>query len=511
MPSTWAGTEPATSRTEGQRYTNYATEAEQQALCAPSRNSFLTSRRPDTLHLYDFYSYWRTFTGNFTTLPQHFKDSGYHTKSIGKVFHPGISSNWSDDQPYSWSEPPYHPPTEKFKEARVCPQPDGSFGRDIVCPVEVEYQPGQSLPDLQSLEEARKFLQKHSSTSSKPFFLAVGFHKPHIPLKYPTKYRDLHPLHFINLPVAHSRPSALPTVAWNPWTDLRERDDIGVLNVSFPFGPIPDDYARLIIQSYYAAVSYIDDLVGQLISELKTANHFNNTIILFIGDHGWSMAEHGEWSKYSNFEITVHVPFILRVPGVTDSVKLSQKEYLFSQDLLELVDIFPTLVELVGLPSVPPLCPINSSLTEFCTEGVSVVPLIQDAVIRKVHGNYSRNLFTERKWKTGVFSQYPRPGMFPTLKPNSDKPRLKEIKIMGYSLRTLSNRYTEWVLFDRQNLKPDWKHVMARELYDYQLDPEENMNLADRPVMKDLVNALSKQLRAGWRNSLPEHMFTWRR
>ena len=101
----------------------------------------------------------------------------------------GISSNWSDDQPYSWSEAPYHPPTQRYKEASVCPQTDGRFGRNLVCPVEVKFQPGGSLPDLQSLNEATKFLRAQPNASLSPFFLAVGFHKPHVPLKYPTKYR----------------------------------------------------------------------------------------------------------------------------------------------------------------------------------------------------------------------------------------------------------------------------------------------------------------------------------
>lgn len=96
------------------------------------------------------------------------------------------------------------------------------------------------------------------------------------------------------------------------------------------------------------------------------------------------MAEHGEWSKYSNFEVSVRVPFILRVPGLTDSFKFQHKEYLSSSVLVELVDIFPTLAELAGLPIVPPLCPVNSSLVKLCTEGVNVVPVIQDAVFRKV-------------------------------------------------------------------------------------------------------------------------------
>jgi arylsulfatase A-like enzyme len=96
------------------------------------------------------------------------------------------------------------------------------------------------------------------------------------------------------------------------------------------------------------------------------------------------MAEHGEWSKYSNYDVAVRVPFIIYVPGLTDSVQLQHKEYLSSSALVELVDVFPTLVELAGLPFVPPLCPVNSSLVKLCTEGISVVPVIQDAVFRRV-------------------------------------------------------------------------------------------------------------------------------
>lgn len=158
-------------------------------MCAPSRNSFLTSRRPDSLHLYDFYSYWRDVAGNFTTLPQHFKEHGYHTHSIGKIFHPGISSNWTDDAQYSWSEKPYHPPTEIFKEAKVCPTAKGTRAKNLVCPVITNEQPGGTLPDLESLNEALNFLTyRENSVDNKPYFLAVGFHKPHVPLKYPIQY-----------------------------------------------------------------------------------------------------------------------------------------------------------------------------------------------------------------------------------------------------------------------------------------------------------------------------------
>lgn len=149
----------------------------------------LTGRKPDALRLYDFYSYWRNVSGNFTTLPQFFKQNGYETYSVGKVFHPGPSSNYNDDAPYSWSHV-YHPPTEKYKDAPVCNdtinQMTQNLHSNLVCPVIVKDQPGNTLPDLESLNYSLKILRERKST--KPFFLAVGFYKPHIPLKYPVKY-----------------------------------------------------------------------------------------------------------------------------------------------------------------------------------------------------------------------------------------------------------------------------------------------------------------------------------
>ncbi|XP_039299532.1 iduronate 2-sulfatase, partial [Nilaparvata lugens] len=298
----------------------------QQALCAPSRNSFLTSRRPDSLLLYDFYSYWRHVVGNFTTLPQFFKERGYVTKSIGKVFHPGISSNNSDDQPYSWSEPPYHPATERYKEWPVC----GAGHRNLVCPVYTDLQPGGTLPDLQSVAEAKRFVasraEARGSASSRPFLLAVGFHKPHVPLKFPKRFLDYHPLENVTLPDNRQRPYGSPTVAWNPWNDLRERDDIAKLKLLFPFQPMPVDWMKRIIQSYNAAVTYIDELVGELLLTLENEGLDNNTIVALIGDHGWSLGEHGEWSKFSNYEVATRVPFILKVPQLQQKGKHLNQE-----------------------------------------------------------------------------------------------------------------------------------------------------------------------------------------
>lgn len=293
----------------------------QQAFCGPSRTSFLTGRRPDATRMYDLYSYWRTHAGNFTTLPQHFKENGYFTQSVGKVFHPNKASNWTDDYPLSWSAPAYHPPTEEYKMAKVCPGDDGQLHINVVCPVTVSEMPGGSLPDIQSTDFAVEFLKNRTATSdSQPFFLAVGYHKPHIPLKYPKEYLDLYPMSDIHLAPNPTYPLWMPLVAWNPWTDIRQRDDVAALNISFPFGPVPPSFQLKMRQSYFAATSYMDAQVGRLLEALDKFGFAGNTIVAFVGDHGWSLGEHQEWSKYSNFEVSVRVPLLIYVPGLTATV-----------------------------------------------------------------------------------------------------------------------------------------------------------------------------------------------
>lgn len=150
----------------------------------------MTSRRPDSLHLYDLNNnYWRDSAGNFTTFPQHFKENGYFTYALGKIFHPGRSSNSSDDMPYSWSKKPFHPKTQVFKNAKVCINANGNLSSNLLCPVKVSDQPGGTLPDMESLQASLDFFKfEKNYTKGHPYFLAVGFHKPHIPFKFPVQY-----------------------------------------------------------------------------------------------------------------------------------------------------------------------------------------------------------------------------------------------------------------------------------------------------------------------------------
>uniref|UniRef100_A0A2A4K7B3 Sulfatase N-terminal domain-containing protein n=1 Tax=Heliothis virescens TaxID=7102 RepID=A0A2A4K7B3_HELVI len=425
----------------------------------------LTGRRPDSLRLYDFYSYWRDTVGNFTTLPQFFKDNGYETYSIGKVFHPGISSNFTDDYPYSWSKHPYHPPTEKYKDAAVCKDKDTKkLQSNLICPVNIRDQPGGTLPDLESLGHAVDFLSNRNS--SRPFLLAVGFYKPHIPIKYPEEYLARIPIDKVRPPRHPFMSPDIPLVSWHPWTDVRRRDDIARLNISFPLGTMPYEWSLRIRQSYYAAAAYVDDLIGELLSYVDR----RNTIVVLTSDHGWSLGENGLWAKYSNFDVALKVPLIFSAPGIVSKNIHTP---------VELVDLFPTLVDLSGLSHNIPKCnKFDKSL--LCFEGKSLKPLMMD-------------------WSTAfgshfALSQFPRPSVYP--KKNSDKPRLKDIKIMGYSIKTKRFRYTEWVSFNNTLFTVDWNKLFGLELYDHFTDPDESNNLYLVRKYKNIKQYLSRLLRS---------------
>ncbi|GLD61871.1 iduronate 2-sulfatase isoform X2 [Lates japonicus] len=413
----------------------------QQAVCAPSRTSMLTSRRPDTTRLYDFKSYWRVHSGNYTTLPQYFKSRGYYTMSVGKVFHPGIASNHSDDYPYSWSIPAYHPASFQFEKQKMCKGEDGKLHANLLCAVNVTEQPGGTLPDMESTDEAVRLL-KSRANDDVPFFLAVGFHKPHIPFRIPQEYLNLYPIEQMTLAPDPDVPRSLPPVAYNPWMDVRRRDDVQKLNISFPYGPIPKDFQLRIRQHYYAAVSYMDAQVGRLLSALDKLGLADSTMVVFTSDHGWSLGEHGEWAKYSNFDVTTRVPLIFYIPGVTTFLDwlgesvfpfidvLTQSEYSFKNDkvirnMVELVDVFPTVSYMAGLRAPKP-CADVSFQEELCTEEETAWPFR--------HAE-------RREDEEAICSQYPRPADAPQV--NVSDVHAGELYMLADDPRQDNNVYSD--------------------------------------------------------------------
>ena len=464
----------------------------QVAVCSPSRASLLTGRRPDSNHVWQIASdeYWR-MTTNATSLPQYFKEYGYVSIGMGKIFHPGPPSG-NDDEKYSWSPeglPYYHAPDTAHNTYGSWHSFEG-------------YRDNQ-LPDGLIADRAVDVLQQlkknQSNGDSRPFFLAVGFHKPHLPFYAPSKYYDLYPpTQQIELPMNPNAPKGMPDIAFSVWGEMRSYKDIYPLfnitkckqeadaAINSKECQLPESKTRELRRAYYSCISYTDAQIGRVVKELEAQGFADNTIIVMWGDHGWQLGEHNEWCKHTNFEDAVHVPFLIHVPGVTDEGKRSKA-------LVELIDIFPTLTELSGLQT-PEICPEGKHNMLTCVEGTSIASLIRNP---------------DQPWKKAAFSQYPRPAAglpaIPGHPPFSNDEHGENV--MGYTMRTEDFRFTEWVKFDRTTATPMWSKIWGTELYDHSQPStffnDENVNLANNPDMKDKVEELRGMLHANWRAAIP--------
>ncbi len=461
------------------------------AVCSPSRASLLTGRRPDTNHVWDIAAdeYWRDYT-NATSIPQYFKENGYVSVGMGKIFHPGAPSG-NDDKAYSWSLPYYHAPLSSKVWYSGGPAWMSYEG----------YEDNQ-LPDGQVADNAISTLQAIKQNRSKgdntPFFLAVGFYKPHLPFRAPSKYYDLYPpAEQIAPPKNPDVPTGFPPIA-RALVEIMSYGDIKsfypnmtkcLTDVQASFDGkecrIPEDYSCILRRAYYSCISYTDAQIGKVVGELEKLGLANNTIIVLWADHGWQLGEHNHWCKHTNFEDATHVPFMIRVPGVTD-------KGMRSSALVELIDIFPTITELAGL-DVPPMCTQDDNKQLTCVEGTSLTPLLKTP---------------DQQWKKAAFSQYPRPSCGMHQIPNEPAFDSEHGEnVMGYTIRADQYRFTEWYRFNRTTATPNWTDIWGTELYDH-TEPtvffnDENVNMASDPDKQDLVNELRKILQAGWRAALP--------
>ncbi len=421
------------------------------ALCMPSRASVLTGRRPDTTGVVDFSIPFREVIPDVLTLPQLFKNNGYEALAFGKIFHNNDSRSWSEPR-WKSDRPEYH--TEFGKQVLKWIKEDHrrlTYVWDLGDGITKTKRPGglaweaPEVPDsaLRDGHIADAAIEKLATLAEKPFFLAVGFHKPHLPFIAPKKYFDLYDPDDIEPAPNPDPPEAAPNFATYNWNDLRHY--YGIPDV----GPVSADQARDLKHAYFACVSYMDAQVGRVLYSLAENGLAQNTVVVLWGDHGWQLGEHGMWDKHSNYETSTHAPLIVRVPG--------QKPGR-SRALVEFVDIYPALAELCDLPLDPSL------------EGSSFAPLIRDP---------------DRSWKKAAFSQYRRviPGY-------GDVSRG-----MGYSMRTDRYRITEWVV--------PGTDFSAVELYDHETDSEENRNIANRTENADLVSSLLEKLHAGWKAQIP--------
>ena len=427
----------------------------QQSVCAPSRNSFLTGRRPDTTKAWNLLDDFREpgIGLNWTSMPQYFKKHGYFTSGAGKIFHKKLPPH---NDPPSWSD--LHEFPWYYGDCLHCPD------KRIWCAL-----PGHNFfCDSESTSNVIERLNYAAKNKSRPFFIAFGIHKPHLTWRFPEEFIKYYS-NESSISVAKDRsiPVGMPYIAF--YDSLRPHKYSELYgyrhNITEPY---PVEVQRVLRQGYYAATTYMDSLVGQVLDELDRLGFSNDTIVAFHGDHGYQLGEHNEWTKHTNFEVATRVPFMIRVPWRLASAGKR------TSSLVELVDIFPTLAELAGLP------PCEENL-----DGKSLVPLFDNQT---------------QVVKTAALSQYPRCGEYEQGHPGLClfTPRNK-FDYMGYSMRTDQYRYTEWVRWNGSELKPEWNDLVGRELYDHRNDKEndfdafENVNIADRDSA--VVKELSKQLR----------------
>lgn len=368
----------------------------------------------------------------------------WHAISVGKVFHHSAAE--PGDGPQSRSEPSwYH--GEKYRHGftpasqdlikRLEALPKGKRPRLVRGPA---FEAADAYPDGQTAAKAIETLQRLKA-AGKPFFLGVGFVKPHLPFTCPQKYGDLYPPPSITLPGNYAPPNNVPAPALHTWYELQTYGGIP------PAGAITDDTAKNLIRGYRACICFVDAQVGRVLQELDRLGPHEETTVVLWGGHGYHLGENGIFTKRTNFEWGTRVPLLVAGPGIQPAGQRTRA-------LVELVDLYPTLVDLAGLPLPAHL------------EGTSSVPLLADP---------------DRAWKAAAFSQYLRPG---------------KDRVMGRSIRTDRWRYTEWRTARNES--------MGVELYDEHADPQENVNVAGEAAHQAVVAELKQQLRDGWKAAVPK-------
>jgi arylsulfatase A-like enzyme len=413
----------------------------QQALCSPSRTSLLTGHYPERLGVTDIETHFRQKNPQMVTLPQYFKQNGYHVAGLNKIFHlvgfePQLFGNLNDS--LSWSVPHWLPKRsgwgpegEKvYQTSRAEALRKGSLGYGNIprsLALESPDLADSLLSDGETAQEAIKALRKLAN-SPQPFFLAVGFYKPHLPFVAPQKYWDLYEEEKLQLPKNQFPPSGSFPYTIQNTNELRSYADIPKQ------GAFDERLKKKLLHGYLACVSYVDAQIGLLTQELERLGMRQNTIVVLLGDHGFQVGEHDMWgSKHTNFEISTHAPLVFSVPGQAANIQKTKA-------LVEFVDIYPTLVDLCNLPQ---------------KEGLA--------------GRSFAGLFQKRRasFREVAYSFYPRGGR------------------MGRSVRSDHYRYTEWTASDG---------TVDIELYDHQHDPQENENVARKPQYRKVIAKLKKQI-----------------
>ncbi|MEN3940368.1 sulfatase [Prosthecobacter sp. SYSU 5D2] len=306
-----------------------------QAVCSPSRNALMTGLRPQTLGIYELSTNFRKGAPDAVTISQHFMKQGYTAEAMGKIFHVGHGNT---EDAASWSVPAWKPKGKAYANAESTSVTRPSrTGSDRGWATESADVGDTTYADGLIAQEAVKRLKLAAKNPGQPFFMAVGFMKPHLPFVAPKKYWDLYDPAKLPMPEVTTAPAGAPEYAGKAGGELRQYSDMPTK------GPIDEAMTRRLIHGYYAATSYMDRQLGRVLDTLEATGLAENTIIVFWGDHGWHLGDHSMWCKHTNYEQAARIPVIVAAPGASQGVKTSS--------LIETVDIYPTLSELAGLPA----------------------------------------------------------------------------------------------------------------------------------------------------------------
>jgi iduronate 2-sulfatase len=406
-----------------------------QAVCGPARAAMLTGRLPDNTRVWHNRHLFRNTLPDAVTLPQLFKNHGYRALSFGKIF----SGDERELDPPSWSAPEIlRGPGPGWKNYALAAD---RGGKGAAC--EAADVPDDGYPDGRLAQLAVETLEKLKQ-EGQPFFLAVGFLKPHLPFNAPRKYWDLYDPAVFTLQDGQTRVTGAPQIAYHTHRELGGYKDM-------PRDEhVSADQARTLRHGYYACVSYVDAQVGKLLEALHRFGLDQNTIIVLWGDHGYALGEKDRWCKGTNFEGDTRVPLMIRTPGLPQPGAPTDA-------LIEYVDVYPTLAALVGLTPPADL------------DGRSFVPVLRDPNARG---------------RDAALSQFIRPW------------KAAGVEAMGYSLRTATQRYTRWV---------EWpsRKTIAEEFYDYSSQASafqegglliEQENVVAHPAYADSLNRLRAKL-----------------
>jgi arylsulfatase A-like enzyme len=415
-------------------------------LCGPSRNSLLTGLYPNSTGILANSQIFRQTIPSQVSLPQAFRQAGYFAARIGKLYHynvpNSIGTNGHDD-PGSWELELNPAGVDRLQEQpKIFSLLPGNFGGTLSWYASPKGD--QHHTDGLMAEDAEWVLQRCAKRKDRPFFLAVGFFRPHTPYVSPQEYFDLYPEK--EMPVVQGVKDDQADIPPAALASYKKEQD-----------KLTDDLRRQCRQAYYASISFMDAQVGKVVDALDRLGLADNTIIVFTSDHGYHMGEHGLWQKQSLFEESARVPLLIVAP------ESATKEGVAKSPVSH-VDLFPTLAEMCGIK-----VPAN-------LQGLSLTPLLKDPSAA------GRGWALTQVVRGGGFR---RMGATPAVGDDGKR-------IFGFSLRTPRWRYTEW---DEGNA--------GRELYDHDADPREITNLAAEPAQSQTVEELSRQLRAAARSTLP--------